>query len=88
MAAAPFLLLVFGDTKLAGRGVLSICVQRINARRRHTAASRGTTRRSLTRGVPFYESDCQGRFFSLLIAFWFSPLQSAPSDLKEMNESA
>ena len=36
----------------------------------------------------FYESDCQGQFLSLLIAFWFSPLQSAPSDLKEMNESA
>ena len=36
----------------------------------------------------FYESDCQGQFFSLLIAFSFSPLQSAPSDLKKMNESA
>jgi hypothetical protein len=36
----------------------------------------------------FYESDCQGQFLSLLIAFWFSPLQSAPSDLKKMNESA
>src|SRR5882672_4137885 len=26
MAAAPFLLLAFGDSKLAGRGVLSMCV--------------------------------------------------------------
>jgi len=28
----------------------------------------------------FYESDCQGRVSSLLIAFWFLPLQSALSD--------
>jgi len=29
---------------------------------------------------PFYESDCQGRFSPSLIAFSFSPWQSAPSD--------
>ncbi|MDP9193878.1 MAG: hypothetical protein M3P06_19465, partial [Acidobacteriota bacterium] len=28
----------------------------------------------------FYESDCQGQFSSLLIAFRSSPLQSAPTD--------
>jgi len=28
----------------------------------------------------FYESDCQGRFSPSLIAFRFSPLQSAPTD--------
>jgi hypothetical protein len=31
-------------------------------------------------GYPFYESDCQGRFSSLLIAFRSSPWQSAPTD--------
>jgi hypothetical protein len=36
--------------------------------------------------IAFYESDCQGQFSSLLIAFFF-PLQSAPSDLKGMDES-
>jgi hypothetical protein len=36
----------------------------------------------------FYESDCQGRFFSLLIAFRCSSLQSAPSEVEKMNESA
>ncbi len=30
--------------------------------------------------VAFYESDCQGRFFSLLIAFRLLSLQSAPTD--------
>ena len=37
---------------------------------------------------PFYESDCQGRNSSLLIAFSSSPLQSAPFDLNEMNANA
>jgi hypothetical protein len=37
--------------------------------------------------ITFYESDCQGQFSSLLIAFSFFPLQSAPSDLEEMGES-
>ena len=31
-------------------------------------------------GDPFYESDCQGRFFSLLKAFRSYPLQSALTD--------
>ncbi|HMJ87590.1 MAG TPA: RHS repeat-associated core domain-containing protein [Vicinamibacterales bacterium] len=35
---------------------------------------------------PFYESDCQGRFSSLLIAF--SPLQSAVPDRRRMTVSA
>lgn len=34
---------------------------------------------SVLRRDPFYESDWQGRFFSLLIAFSSSLLQSAPS---------
>jgi hypothetical protein len=36
----------------------------------------------------FYESDCQGRFSSLLIAFSSSPLQSAPSDPMGTNRGA
>jgi hypothetical protein len=40
------------------------------------------------RSAKFYESDCQGRFFSLLIAFRLSPLQSAPSDPKRTSVSA
>ncbi len=36
----------------------------------------------------FYESDCQGRFSSSLIAFSSSPLQSAPSDSKPRSASA
>src|SRR5436190_24264774 len=34
------------------------------------------------RTLEFYESDCQGQFSSLLIAFSYFPLQSAPSDPK------
>src|SRR6188474_1235809 len=33
-----------------------------------------------TAGRGFYESDCQGQFSSLLIAFRSCPLQSAPTD--------
>jgi hypothetical protein len=36
----------------------------------------------------FYESDCQGRSFSLLIAFSSSPLQSAPSHSAQASMSA
>src|SRR5438045_717611 len=36
----------------------------------------------------FYESDCQGQFSSLLIAFSSSPWQSAHSDLKRTTASA
>src|SRR6185436_6705203 len=59
MAAAPSFRLVFADSKLTGRGALSISVR-----------------------PEFYESDCQGRFSSSLIAFRCFPLQSAPSDPK------
>src|SRR5688572_31344596 len=37
---------------------------------------------------PFYESDCQGRFSSLLIAFSSFPLQSALPDRKRTIVSA
>src|SRR5205823_9247333 len=36
----------------------------------------------------FYESDCQGRVSSLLIAFSSFPLQSAPSDSRTTNGGA
>jgi hypothetical protein len=36
----------------------------------------------------FYESDCQGRFSSLLIAFSSAPSQSAHSDLRGTSASA
>jgi hypothetical protein len=42
----------------------------------------------LDRASSFYESDCQGQFSSLLIAFSSSPLQSAPSVPKRTIESA
>ena len=48
----------------------------------------GTERPHAPERKTFYESDCQGQFSSLLIAFSSSPLQSAPSVRSGTNESA